>query len=356
MRWWPSVTGCAVCRWVKPGMMLAACSSARATSAFCSAPSPASAWSIASRTHSLKSVATWSLRLRAVCSRPAAGPISSARRLSVVMWMSSSAQSSGTPSLSYSAATRSSPRSIATASSDEITPQAPSIAACALLAAMSCRQSALSNGIEALISRMIALGPSAKRPPHIRLEPDMPRLFLVSLTCALALAVAGCDRESEQAAQPQAAAELTGTIDRTSAGEAMPAVELTDPSGATLATADLKGTPVLLNLWATWCVPCVTEMPLLDRLAADLGKDVRVLTVSQDMTGAEAVEPFFAERNLGNLPQWLDPENTLGVLAQESGLPLTVLYDAEGKEVWRVAGGYDWAGAEARAAIAEATT
>ena len=74
------------------------------------------------------------------------------------------------------------------------------------------------------------------------------------------------------------------------------------------------------------------------------------------MTGAEAVEPFFAERNLGNLPQWLDPENTLGVLAQESGLPLTVLYDAEGKEVWRVAGGYDWAGAEARAAIAEATT
>ncbi len=184
----------------------------------------------------------------------------------------------------------------------------------------------------------------------------MPRLFLVSLTCALALAVAGCDRESEQAAQPQAAAELTGTIDRTSAGEAMPAVELTDPSGATLATADLKGTPVLLNLWATWCVPCVTEMPLLDRLAADLGKDVRVLTVSQDMTGAEAVEPFFAERNLGNLPQWLDPENTLGVLAQESGLPLTVLYDAEGKEVWRVAGGYDWAGAEARAAIAEATT
>jgi len=184
----------------------------------------------------------------------------------------------------------------------------------------------------------------------------MPRLSVLSLTCALALVVAGCDRESEEAAQPEAAAELTGTIDRSSAGQPMPAVELTDPSGATLATADLRGTPVLLNLWATWCVPCVAEMPLLDQLAADLGEEVRVVTVSQDLTGAEAVGPFFAERKLENLPQWLDPENELGVLAQASGLPLTVLYDAEGKEVWRVAGGYNWAGAEARAAIAEATT
>jgi len=184
----------------------------------------------------------------------------------------------------------------------------------------------------------------------------MPRLSVLSLTCALALVVAGCDRESEETAQPEAAAELTGTIDRSSAGQPMPAVELTDPSGATLATADLRGTPVLLNLWATWCVPCVAEMPLLDQLAADLGEEVRVVTVSQDLTGAEAVGPFFAERKLENLPQWLDPENELGVLAQASGLPLTVLYDAEGKEVWRVAGGYDWAGAEARAAIAEATT
>ncbi len=184
----------------------------------------------------------------------------------------------------------------------------------------------------------------------------MPRLSLVLLTGALALVTAACDRESEEAAQPQAAAELSGTIDRGSAGQAMPAVELTDPEGARLATAELEGTPVLLNLWATWCVPCVTEMPMLDDLAAELGEDVRVVTVSQDMNGAEAVRPFFAERDLRNLPQWLDPQNHLGRLAQDSGLPLTVLYDAEGKEVWRVAGGYDWSAEAAREAIAEATT
>lgn len=183
----------------------------------------------------------------------------------------------------------------------------------------------------------------------------MPRLSVVSLTCALALLVAACDRQSEETAQPEAGGELTGTIDRGFAGEAMPAVELGDPTGAKLATADLKGAPVLLNLWATWCVPCVLEMPMLDELAAEMGESLRVVTVSQDMNGAAAVGPFFAERGLANLPQWLDPQNALGVLAANSGLPLTVLYDAEGKEVWRVAGGYDWSGAAAREAIAEAS-
>ena len=98
---------------------------------------------------------------------PAAGPISSARRLSVVMWMSSRSQFSGTPDASYSAATWSSPAAIAPASSAETMPCAPSIATWALLAAMSCRHNALSKGIEAFISRMIADGPSLNRPPHI---------------------------------------------------------------------------------------------------------------------------------------------------------------------------------------------
>ena len=188
----------------------------------------------------------------------------------------------------------------------------------------------------------------------------MSRLSLVSLTCALALVLAGCDRQSGEATQPEAAAdasgELTGKIDRSFAGETIPAVELTDSKGARLATADLKGTPVLLNLWATWCVPCVTEMPMLDELAGELGESVRVVTVSQDLNGAEAVGPFFAQRKLAHLPQWLDPKNSLAVAyGGGSGLPLTVLLDAKGKEVWRVAGGYDWSTAEARELVAEAT-
>ena len=187
----------------------------------------------------------------------------------------------------------------------------------------------------------------------------MPRFSLLSLTCALALVTAGCDRQSEDAAQPEASAaggeQLTGTIDRSFAGAAMPAVELRDPAGATLATGELKGTPVLVNLWATWCVPCVAEMPLLDDLAGELGEGVRVLTVSQDLNGGEAVAPFFAERKLAHLPQWIDTEMKLPPALEAPGLPLTVLYDAEGKEVWRVMGGFDWSSAAAREMIAEAS-
>jgi thiol-disulfide isomerase/thioredoxin len=191
----------------------------------------------------------------------------------------------------------------------------------------------------------------------------MPRSPSFLLTCVIALVVAGCDRQSTEPAQPQedASAEndaqLTGTLDRSFAGQALPAVELVDPSGTTLAMADLKGKPTLVNLWATWCVPCVAEMPMLDKLAAELGDSVRVVTISQDMKGAEVVEPFFAQRKLANLPKWIDQKNDLPIAyGGGAALPLTVLYDAEGKEVWRIMGGFDWSSAEAHRLVAEATS
>lgn len=175
-----------------------------------------------------------------------------------------------------------------------------------------------------------------------------------------ALLLGGCDRQSAEPAQPadapQAAAPApTGTIDRSFAGRIMPAADLVDPDGATLSLADTRGQPVLLNLWATWCVPCVTEMPLLDDLADDYDGRLRVLTVSEDMQGAEKVVPFFEEKGFANLPAWLDERNDLAVaFGGGAALPLTVLYDAEGRELWRVMGGYDWAGATARRAIDQA--
>jgi thiol-disulfide isomerase/thioredoxin len=194
----------------------------------------------------------------------------------------------------------------------------------------------------------------------------MPRSLSLSLTCALVLVLAGCDRQSDTPAQPQensaaqngseSGGELTGTVDRSFAGTAMPATALTDPSGAKLTLAELKGKPVLVNLWATWCAPCVTEMPLLDALAGELGDAVHVITISEDLTGAEAVEPFFAEKKFAHLTKWMDQENALPPAFGGASLPLTVLYDAEGKEVWRVVGGFDWGGAAAREAVAEAST
>ena len=180
----------------------------------------------------------------------------------------------------------------------------------------------------------------------------------LSLTLILALSLAACDREAAPDSQEQGELgdtkpSLTGEIDRSHAGELMPAVALSDPAGKQLNTGALQGGPVLLNLWATWCAPCVVEMPMLDDLAGEFGDALRVVTVSQDLQGAAKVEPFFADKKFVHLQPWLDPENALGFAVEGGVLPTTVLYDAQGREVWRVVGEYDWASAEAREAIAE---
>lgn len=181
----------------------------------------------------------------------------------------------------------------------------------------------------------------------------------VSLTLFVpALLVAGCDSEPEPAVQQQEEISTPeppaiGEIDYTQASTKMVEATFRDPSGAELKTADLRGKPVLLNLWATWCAPCVIEMPMLDDLADSLGDEVRVLTVSQDMTGARVVEPFFAHAKFRNLEPWLDEPN---LLSRELGgdlLPVTILFDADGEEVFRVTGGFNWHSEEAIAAVHE---
>ena len=196
----------------------------------------------------------------------------------------------------------------------------------------------------------------------------MSRLPLLSLTLPIVLAVAGCDRQSTGDAQPQETAAATpspgedaealnGTLDRSHAGEPLPEATIEGPNGVKLQLAKLKGGPVLVNLWATWCAPCVKEMPTLDKLAAEPGMP-RILAISEDLKGAEAVNPFLQQHPFLHLQTWLDPEAslsfTMGGAAGSATLPTTVLYNAEGKEVWRMVGGYDWSSDAAKALVAEA--
>ncbi|MBV7259389.1 TlpA family protein disulfide reductase [Erythrobacter crassostreae] len=181
---------------------------------------------------------------------------------------------------------------------------------------------------------------------------------------ASAFVLVGCDSRPEDLSQRAEDAvgpsytpppPLPGQIVRFKAGTQLPELTFSDPSGAQLNTADLKGTPVVLNLWATWCAPCVIEMPTLDALGTELDGEVKVLTVSQDVRGAEVVAPFFAQREFANLEQWLDPDAQLNQALNPEGLmPVTILFDADGKELLRVAGGYEWDSEEAIAAIREA--
>ena len=130
--------GCAVCRWVKPGMMVAAYCSARSISAACRSRSIGSSRSIVSRTHSLTSSAIWSLRERAVCSRPPAGPISAVSRASTLKWISSSLVENLKRPDSISSRTSSRPRLMARPSFAVRIPCATSMSLWASEPAMSC--------------------------------------------------------------------------------------------------------------------------------------------------------------------------------------------------------------------------
>ncbi len=131
-------------------------------------------------------------------------------------------------------------------------------------------------------------------------------------------------------------------------------MQFSDAEGGTLDLVAQDG-PVLINLWATWCAPCVVEMPQLDALAGELEGEVRVITISQDVRGAEVVTPFFAQKGFARLEPWLDPDAQLSAQFTPEGLlPLTILFNAQGKEVLRVAGGYEWDSPEAIATIRKA--
>jgi thiol-disulfide isomerase/thioredoxin len=147
-----------------------------------------------------------------------------------------------------------------------------------------------------------------------------------------------------------------GVLDRTHKGEEVPGAVFTGPRGETTRLATFKGKPLLVNLWATWCGPCVAEMPTLDTLAARRIADLQIIVVSQDMQGKPLVDPWWAKRTFKMLKPYVDAKSDLSVAYGGGSLPTTVLYDAAGKEVWRIVGATDWESKEADALLGEAAT
>ena len=121
-----------------------------------------------------------------------------------------------------------------------------------------------------------------------------------------------------------------------------------DADGGAKSLADYAGKAVVLNLWATWCVPCVREMPALDDLAALVGKDgIVVLPVSSDHGGAPVVERFYAERGIKHLPVMLDPQSNVAHAMGVRGIPTTFLIDKAGNELASLEGSADWSSPDA---------
>ncbi|MDZ7748617.1 MAG: TlpA disulfide reductase family protein [Halofilum sp. (in: g-proteobacteria)] len=136
----------------------------------------------------------------------------------------------------------------------------------------------------------------------------------------------------------------------------VPTVEFTNGSGERLTLAGLRGQVVVLNVWATWCPPCRSEMPTLDRLQAELGgSGLEVVALSVDRDGVERVREFYAEEGIEELGIYA--ASSMDVLSRLEivGLPTTLVLDARGREIARVTGEADWATPQMLAHLRELT-
>lgn len=150
---------------------------------------------------------------------------------------------------------------------------------------------------------------------------------------------------------PLSVGEMTAFVFKP-APEALPKVAFVDAEGKERSLDDWKGKVVLLNLWATWCVPCRKEMPGLDRVQAELKSDkFEVVAVSVDRTGIAGAKKFLDQIKVQNLAVLADPAARMGATLRAIGMPATLLIDAEGREIGRLVGPAEWDSPEAKALI-----
>ena len=134
--------------------------------------------------------------------------------------------------------------------------------------------------------------------------------------------------------------------------EPLPEFTFQDATGRERTLADWRGKVVLLNLWATWCLPCRKEMPALDRLQSEMGSDrFEVVAVSVDRSGLQGARKFLDETKVGRLALYADPSARLASTLRAVGLPATLLIDAEGREIGRLLGPAEWDSEDAKRLI-----
>ena len=164
-------------------------------------------------------------------------------------------------------------------------------------------------------------------------SPVLPVLLLLVLLLSALLAIGGMSPAS--ASGP----------DKTPPREVAPRVDnpITDGTGAEVRLADFAGRPVLINFWATWCAPCIAELPALSRAAAALASDdVTVLLVSIDRGGAAKAVPFLETHGVTGVRRGFDPKARLSREMQVRGLPTTILLTADQDAAWRFIGPFEW--------------
>lgn len=135
------------------------------------------------------------------------------------------------------------------------------------------------------------------------------------------------------------------SVKMSSIGEGIPAPDFTFPGldGKNTSLSNYKGKVVLVNIWATWCPPCVYEMPSMQKLYNEFnGKNFEILAVSIDAAGVDAVAPFMKKHKL-SFPALMDPKGTIKSMYRVTGIPESFIIDKQGILVGKIIGPRDWA-------------
>jgi thiol-disulfide isomerase/thioredoxin len=180
------------------------------------------------------------------------------------------------------------------------------------------------------------------------------RILLVAATL---LALASCQKPSQPQANESAAAMPEAPAkapDASHKGTPAPKTSFNDPDGNETSLRAFAGKPTLVNLWASWCAPCVKELPTLDKLAQAQGGKLNVVAISQDSGPHASVEAFLQTHKIVALDSYQDPKMGLSGALGAEVLPTSVLYDANGKEVWRYVGDRDWTSPDVVRQLAQA--
>ncbi|RLA31614.1 MAG: TlpA family protein disulfide reductase [Gammaproteobacteria bacterium] len=124
---------------------------------------------------------------------------------------------------------------------------------------------------------------------------------------------------------------------------ALAGVTFADAAGKPIALSDFAGKVVLLNLWATWCPPCVRELPALDRLAGRLGgESFAVVALALDSGGAAVAAPYFERLGIEHLPLYVDSARAIGEVLPDDVLPASYFLDRQGRVVSFLRSFVDW--------------
>jgi thiol-disulfide isomerase/thioredoxin len=154
------------------------------------------------------------------------------------------------------------------------------------------------------------------------------------------------------AAEPPKFAGLAGDFSPIEPPLQMPAPSFQDKLGQPLNLGAFKGKVVLLNFWATWCPPCVAEMPALDKLQADLGGDgFQVVAISTDRQGIKVSAPFYRRIGLTHLGLYNDARGNLFDALDGKALPTTYLIGRDGRVIGTLEGPAQWDSEAAKALI-----